>query len=359
MTLKLDKLTHERFMKLDQGTSIQATYVWIDGSMQNLRNKTRTLKSIPSNPSELPMWNFDGSSTEQAPGHDSDVLLKPAAIFKDPFTEGNNILVMCETLKNDGAPHETNKRNYASMVFDQTKEHKPWFGLEQEYTLFHSDGRTPLGWPEGGFPGAQGPYYCGVGADKAYGREIVESHYKACLYAGVQIAGTNAEVMPGQWEFQVGPCEGIALGDHLWIARFILHRVCEEFGVIASLDPKPIEGDWNGAGCHANYSTVSMREEGGMAAIEAAIQKLAKKHDEHIKNYDPTEGKDNSRRLTGLHETASMESFSYGVANRGSSIRIPRSVAEEGKGYFEDRRPSSNCDPYVVTGMIAHTTLLA
>eukprot|EP01135_Chromosphaera_perkinsii_P006959 Nk52_evm1s635 gene=Nk52_evmTU1s635 len=306
-------------MTLDQGSAIQATYVWIDGSMQNLRNKTRTLKSMPASPAELPMWNFDGSSTEQAPGHDSDVLLKPVSIFKDPFTGGNNILVMCETYNNDGTPHKTNKRHFANEVFTTVKDQECWFGLEQEYTLFEMDGRTPLGWPKGGFPGAQGPYYCGVGADKAYGREIVEAHYKACLYSGVTIAGTNAEVMPGQWEFQVGPCTGIDLGDHLWIARFILHRVCEDFGVICSLDPKPIEGDWNGAGCHANYSTVAMRQEGGMAAIEAAIQKLALKHDEHIKNYDPTDGKDNSRRLTGRHETASMESFSYGVANRGSS----------------------------------------
>ena len=354
----LNKTVLKEYLDLPQQGHIQATYVWIDGSMQNLRCKTRTLSKAPSTPSDLPIWNFDGSSTNQAPGHDSDVLLKPCAIFRDPFTRSSNVLVLCETLNNDSTPHETNKRHEAMSFFEQTKHLKPWFGLEQEYTLFGEDGVTVLGWPKGGYPAAQGPYYCGVGADRAYGREVVEAHYKACLYAGVKIAGTNAEVMPGQWEYQVGPCEGIDMGDHLWMSRFIMHRVCEDFNVVCSFDPKPIPGDWNGAGCHTNYSTLPMREKGGLDHINAAIERLGKKHEEHIRCYDPTGGKDNARRLTGLHETASIDKFSYGVANRGASIRIPRSVAEDGFGYLEDRRPSSNCDPYVVTGKIVHTTCL-
>jgi glutamine synthetase len=216
----------------------------------------------------------------------------------------------------------------------------------------------PFGWPKNGFPGPQGPYYCGVGADKVYGRDVVEAHYRACIYAGVNISGTNAEVMPAQWEFQVGPCEGISMGDDLWIARFLLHRVAEEFGVVATLDPKPMTGDWNGAGAHTNFSTLAMREKGGLKEIETAIDKLSRHHIRHIKAYDPNEGKDNERRLTGLHETSSVHDFSAGVANRGCSIRIPRDVAEAKKGYFEDRRPSSNCDPYQVTDVLVKTCIL-
>ncbi|KAA3677989.1 glutamine synthetase [Paragonimus westermani] len=201
------------------------------------------------------------------------------------------------------------------------------------------------------------PYYCSVGAGRALGRDVSEAHYHACLYAGVKIAGSNGEVMPSQWEFQVGPCEGISAADHLWMARFILHRVAEDFGVVVSFDPKPVAGDWNGSGAHTNYSTKSMRSSrGGMHAIEEAVKKLSLKHGEHIAAYDPRQGLDNSRRLTGMHETSSIHGFSSGVANRGSSIRIPRQVAEDGCGYLEDRRPSANCDPYNVTRVLVETT---
>ena len=235
---------------------------------------------------------------------------------------------------------------------EKCKDQKPWFGIEQEYTLFDRTGLHPLDWPANGFPGPQGPYYCGVGANRVYGREVVEAHYRACLYAGIKIAGTNAEVMPSQWEYQVGPCEGISMGDHLWVSRYILCRVAEEYDVVVSFDPKPIPGDWNGAGCHTNISTLAMREDGGMDHIVKAIKAMGLKHKEHIIEYDPTQGVDNARRLTGLHETASIHDFSYGVANRGCSIRIPRQCEKDGKGYFEDRRPASNCDPYSVTGRI-------
>lgn len=171
---------------------------------------------------------------------------------------------MCETYKFDHSPTASNRRKSCNEVCKKHAAEKPWFGIEQEYTLLDIDGR-PLGWPKTGFPGPQGPYYCGVGADKVYARDIVDAHYIACLYAGVKICGTNAEVMPAQWEFQVGPCEGISIGDDLWMARFLLHRIAEEFGVIATLDPKPMQGDWNGAGAHTNVSTKTMRENGGIA----------------------------------------------------------------------------------------------
>ncbi|CAG0896986.1 unnamed protein product [Darwinula stevensoni] len=322
---------------------------------------------------ELPVWNYDGSSTYQAEGSNSDVYLYPCAIYRDPFRLGNNKLVLCETYKYNGkctgrgrnvigrlwdSPRtETNKRKSCKEVMDRAKDYVPWFGIEQEYTLLDQDGH-PFGWPKNGFPGPQGPYYCGVGANKVHGRDVVEAHYRACMYSGVKIAGSNAEVMPAQWEFQVGPCEGITMGDDLWMARYLLHRVGEDFGIVASFDPKPVQGDWNGAGAHCNFSTKDMRVENGITAIEAAIDKLSRHHVRHIKAYDPNEGKDNERRLTGLHETSSIHDFSAGVANRGTSIRIPRTVAAEKCGYLEDRRPSSNCDPYSVTEVLVRTTCL-
>lgn len=271
-------------------------------------------------------------------------------MYPDPFRLGDNILVLCETWMSDGKPNAFNFRCDAAKLMEANAKHEFWFGLEQEYTLLDVNG-WPYGWPKHGFPAPQGPYYCGVGTGKVFCRDIVEAHYKACLYAGINISGTNAEVMPAQWEYQVGPCTGIDMGDELWMSRFLLHRVAEEFGVKVTFHPKPIPGDWNGAGLHTNVSTKEMREDGGMKAIEAAMPKLAARHAEHMKVY----GEGNEARMTGRHETASYDKFSWGVANRGSSVRVNRSCAEEGKGYFEDRRPASNGDPYQITGMIVET----
>jgi len=250
----------------------------------------------------------------------------------------------------DGTPNAFNFRHDANVIMEANKQHEFWFGLEQEYTLLGPDG-WPYGWPKNGFPAPQGPYYCGVGTGKVMRRDIVDAHYKACLYAGIQISGTNAEVMPAQWEFQVGPCLGIALGDQLWMSRFILHRVAEDFGAKVTFAPKPIPGDWNGAGLHTNVSTKEMRAEGGMKYIEAAMEKLAERQVEHMEVY----GEDNRLRMTGKHETASYDKFTWGVANRGASVRVNRACAVEGKGYFEDRRPASNADPYQVTGIMVET----
>ena len=239
------------------------------------------------------------------------------------------------------------------------EEHDPWFGIEQEYTMLDGNDDHPLGWPKQGFPGPQGPYYCGVGTGKAFGREICEAHYRACLYAGIPICGINAEVMPAQWEFQFGPSKGIAIGDDLWVARFLLTRIAEEYNVKISFDPKPIAGEWNGAGAHTNFSTKQTRDpKTGLVAIEEAVEMLKKNHHKHIEAYDPKGGKDNMRRLTGKHETSSIYTFSSGIANRGASVRIPRQVAEQGHGYLEDRRPASNCDPYVVSEAIVRTCCL-
>jgi len=302
---------------------IQAEYLWID-AVGEVRSKARTIETKPGGVkvSDLPDWNYDGSSTDQAPGEDSEVLIKPRAIFKDPFRGGNNILVLTDTYTPAGEPLPTNTRAKAAAIFEESrvKAEEPIFGLEQEYTLFNLDKTTPLGWPVNGYPGPQGPYYCGAGADRSFGRDVCEAHYKACLFAGIDVSGINAEVMPGQWEFQVGPVAGIAAADQMYAARYILQRVCEDFGVYCTLDPKPIPGDWNGAGMHTNFSTKKHRAKGGLAEIESAIRKLGTKASEHIAAY----GEGNERRLTGKYETADINTFSYGVANRGCSIRIPR-----------------------------------
>jgi len=338
---------------------ILAEYVWVD-AVGNTRSKTRTLlASKIKTIADLPKWNFDGSSTGQAPGDDSEVIMKPCRMFKDPFrprSDGvDNLLVMCDTYTPAGEPLPTNSRAYAQKQFEGREGEEVWFGLEQEFTLFNMDQRTPLGWPEGGMPSrAQGPYYCSVGPENNFGRAITDAMYKACLYAGITISGVNGEVMPGQQEYQVGPCVGIDAGDQLTMSRYILQRVCEDFQVYCTLFPKPIvEGDWNGAGMHTNVSTKSMREEGGLEIIKKAIYKLGAKHAEHIAIY----GEGNELRLTGKHETASIENFSFGIANRGASVRIGRDTEAEGKGYFEDRRPSSNADPYLVTGKIMETIM--
>jgi glutamine synthetase len=304
------ELTHGFYLKndMEQHGKIIAEYVWIDGTGINVRSKSRTLPGVVSDVSELPQWNFDGSSTEQATTENSEITLKPVAMFPDPFRGGDNILVMCSTYKFADAekttlePANTNFRHFSEPIFDAGKDEHPWFGIEQEYTLFEVTNaftKWPLGWPEGGYPPAQGPYYCSVGATTCFGRVVMDLHYKACLAAKITISGTNGEVMPGQWEFQIGPCEGIDIGDHLVMARYLLGRVTEDLNIGLDFHPKPLAGDWNGAGCHTNYSTQAMREEGGLKDIHAAIECLEKTHSEHIEIY----GTGNEMRLTGKHET--------------------------------------------------------
>ncbi|MCU1455552.1 MAG: glnII, partial [Acidimicrobiales bacterium] len=244
-------------------------------------------------------------------------------------------------------PHPTNTRALLTPIAEQFAAQEPIFGIEQEYTFF--DGSRPLGFPDGGFPAPQGGYYCGVGSDEIFGRPVVEKHLDNCLAAGLAISGINAEVMPGQWEFQVGPVSPVEVSDQLWLARWLLYRTAEDFGISATLDPKPVKGDWNGAGAHTNFSTKAMRE--GYDAVIAACEALGEKAEEHVKSY----GAGIEDRLTGSHETAPWTEFSYGVSNRGASVRIPWQVAQDKKGYIEDRRPNANMDPYKVTRLITDT----
>ncbi len=323
----------------------KAEYIWIDGTepTAKLRSKTKVL----ADGADLPIWGFDGSSTNQAPGDKSDCVLRPVFTCMDPIRGGSNKLVMCEVLYIDMTPHVTNLRAVLQGVADKYADQESLFGIEQEYNFFQ-EGR-PLGFPLGGFPGPQGPYYCGVGADEVYGREIVEAHLDACLEAGLSISGINAEVMPGQWEFQVGPLGPLDVADELWIARWLLNRIAEDFGVAVTIDAKPMAGDWNGAGAHTNFSTKAMRE--NYDAIITACEALGKRVDEHIAGY----GSGIEQRLTGQHETAHYTDFSYGVSDRGASIRIPWQVEVDQKGYIEDRRPNANMDPYVVTRLMVET----
>ncbi len=333
---------------------IIAEYIWLAGD-QSIRSKSRTLYPDDNNEVDVSNWNYDGSSTGQAPGNSSEIILVPSAIFNDPFRGNNHKLVLCDGEKPDGSRVIGYNRKKANKIFEERKDEDIWFGIEQEYTLFHNDNKTPYGWPKNGYPGEQGPYYCAVGTGNIKGREIMEEHYQKCMEAGIRISGTNAEVMLGQWEYQVGPCEGISSGDELWVSRYIMERICEEKDVIVSWDPKPIEGDWNGAGCHTNFSTKSMRENSNEEIYLSIINKLKEKHIEHINIY----GEGNNRRLTGKHETAKIDQFSYGVADRGASVRIPSDVHKKNyvSGYLEDRRPASNMDPYLVTSKIAETII--
>eukprot|EP00271_Cylindrocystis_brebissonii_P006983 TRINITY_DN1_c0_g1_i1.p1 TRINITY_DN1_c0_g1~~TRINITY_DN1_c0_g1_i1.p1 ORF type:complete len:418 (-),score=67.33 TRINITY_DN1_c0_g1_i1:698-1951(-) len=335
-------------------------YIWSDGQegtkgvkFNEMRSKTKVIqKPIPVG-GKFPNWSFDGSSTGQAEGRFSDCILKPVFSCPDPIRGDHHVLLLCEVCNPDGTPHETNTRHTVeALLTEGVLAEDTLFGFEQEYTMFSKKGQV-YGWPDAGYPHPQGPFYCGVGLESVYGRPLAEAHMLACIKAGLKISGINAEVMPGQWEFQIGPAGPLETGDHVMLARWLLHRLGEDLGIIATFEPKPMDGDWNGTGAHTNYSTKSMREEGGMKAIEAAIEKLSKKHPEHIAVY----GTGNEKRLTGLHETASIDVFKSGVADRGASIRIPLPVSLEGKGYLEDRRPAANVDPYVVCGMLIKTTL--
>ena len=332
-----------------------AEYIWIGGNNE-LRSKCRVMNECDKDSIySYPDWNYDGSSTGQAIGSDSEVIMKPRAVFKCPFRKGDNRMILCDTYLPNGEPHITNHRAGAVEIFDKKPDEEPWFGLEQEYFLVDFRTGKPLGC-EYSIP-AQGPFYCGVGGGNALGRDIVEDHLEKCLYAGLRMSGINTEVAPAQWEFQIGPSLGIEAGDHLWVARYILNRVSEKYGVRVDLTPKLIK-EINGSGCHANFSTKGMREgtaeKTGLELIDEAIMKLSKKHLEHMMVY----GEGNKERMTGHHETASYDEFSFGRANRGKSVRIGNDTISNNRGYFEDRRPASNCDPYLVTSIIFDTCCL-
>lgn len=327
-------------------------YIWLDGykPTQSMRAKTKILddKKFKGKLKDCPMWSFDGSSTQQAPGGSSDCLLKPVALFADPDRR-NGWLVMCEVLNADGTAHESNGR---ATITDDDNDF--WFGFEQEYTFWNPETDRPIGFPAEGYPAPQGPYYCSVGTGNAVGREIVEEHLDICIDAGLNVEGINAEVMCGQWEFQCFAKGAKKAGDEIWVARYLLERTAEKYGVKINWHCKPVKGDWNGSGMHANFSNKKLRTSGKKADYDAICEKFAPKN--RIKDAIAVYGADNDQRLTGLHETQSIRKFSYGVSDRGASIRIPIAAVEAGwKGWLEDRRPASNADPYKVAANIINT----
>ena len=326
-------------------------YIWLDGykPTQSLRSKTMVVDDFSGKLEDAKQWSFDGSSTEQASGDNSDCLLQPVSVFPDPDRfGGNGWLVMTEVLNADGTPHESNGR--ATIEEDDDDF---WFGYEQEYTLIDPDTNLPLGFPENGFPGPQGPYYTSVGAANTFGRDLVDEHLHLCIEAGINIEGINAEVMMGQWEYQIFAKGAGQAGDEVWVARYLLERAAEKYGMVIDLHPKPIKGDWNGSGMHCNFSNGVMRDQGGEDVMTKICEHFGRNIDRHVSVY----GAENAQRLTGLHETQAIDKFSYGVSDRGASIRIPVATIQDGwKGRLEDRRPASNGDPYRISAVVIKTT---
>jgi len=336
-------------------SKLKFEYIWLDGykPTQSLRSKTKVLDSSKFKKSptvkELPYWSFDGSSTQQAPGGASDCQLRPVFICADPG-RSNGYLVMCDVLDSAGDAHESNGR--ATIVDD---DQDFWFGFEQEYFLVDTETGQPLGFPAVGYPAPQGPYYCSVGAKNAHGREIVEEHLDLCLEAGLNVEGINAEVAAGQWEYQIFAKGAAEAGDQIWVSRYLLERTAEQYGVHIEYHPKPLGAtDWNGSGMHANFSNTALRTAGKKEVYDDICSRFAPKA--RIKQAIAAYGAYNDQRLTGDHETQSIKKFSYGVSDRGASIRIPIAAVESGwKGWLEDRRPASNADPYKVAANIINT----
>jgi glutamine synthetase len=326
-------------------------YIWLDGALptQQMRSKTKVVSDFSGKIEDVPMWAFDGSSTMQAAGNASDLILKPVNIFVDPDRK-NGYLVMTEVLNADGTPHATNAR---ATIKDDDNDF--WFGFEQEYVLWDLAHHTPYGFPAPGYyPPPQGPFYCSVGAEYSVGRNIVEKHLDLCIEAGLNIEGVNAEVMKGQWEYQIFAKGAKEAGDQMWVARYLMERVGEEHNVRINLDPKPVTGDWNGSGMHANFSDTTLRTCGSEEKYAQICEAFGT--DEAIKRHIAVYGEDNHLRLTGAHETQAINKFSYGVSDRGASIRIPIGAVKAGyKGWLEDRRPASNADPYKVASVIVET----
>jgi glutamine synthetase len=334
-------------------------YIWIGGHNE-IRSKTKILNGLCSAPDliVLPNWNYDGSSTDQAPGNNSEIIIKPCRIYKNPFHNNlNSYLVLCDTYINtkDGEeiPHVTNTRYKAEKIFKDNdfENDVPLFGIEHEFFVHDLNTGKPLGFPNSQLlPLPQGPYYCGVGAGKAYGRDFLDELLQLCVKADIKVTGSNLEVAPGQMEIQICASD-LQAGDDSIIFKYIANRLGEKYNYIIDFSCKPIEGDWNGSGCHVNFSTKEMMEAENYDVILDILKKLEKNHKEHIKIY----GNDNFKRLTGNHETSTMDNFSYGVANRGASIRIPNETFKNKKGYLEDRRPGASADMYLVTSKIFET----
>lgn len=354
-------------------STVIAEYIWLDHDLK-LRSKTKTLFNIAKNYelelNNYPDWDYDSSSLGQETLESSEVILKPCLVCRSPFQYDQfqyfQVLVLCSTYNTKGEPLESNHRHRALELFNSNKGADPWFCLEQEFFLMEVDEenpsvrtKVPIGWnKKGGWgtnaPNSQGQYYCSIGSNNSFGRELVEKVYYYCLDAGINVSGMNSAVAPGQWELRVGPSTGIDAGDELLITRYILECVAESYRIDVNYEPKPINGNWNGSGCHVNFSTKFMRQPNGLTAVNEAVDKLSKKHDDHLNVY----GDGNINRLTGKNQTSLVDKFTYGIGDRTVSVRIPHKTHREGMGYLEDRRPGANSDPYQITSKIFETCCL-
>lgn len=356
--------------------NIYLEYIFLDGNNpQQIRSKTKIIKNnlisddpftsnkktinqlfieLKENLNDIPIWNFDGSSTGQADTKNSELILKPVNIFRDPFRINNGFIILADVLNIDESSHTSNKR---SNMVDTVNKHdkETLWGWEQEYFIFDINTKRPIGWPVNALPSPQGQYYCAVGSNNINGRNFVEEHARLCELTGINISGINAEVALGQWEYQIGPVSAIEGADQLWVSRYILHRLSEMYNYYIVLDPKPFIGsDWNGSGMHVNFSTKEMREnlKNKKELVIESCEKLKTKIPEHINVY----GINNENRLTGDNETCSINEFRYGIGDRTASIRIPSSINDNiSQGYLEDRRPGSNANPYEIVDIMIKT----
>ena len=311
---------------------VMVEYVWLDG-VGEIRSKTRVLPISTVKEEKIPVWNYDGSSTYQRHTSDSEVKINPKKQYVDPIRGSPHCIVLCET--NDRAC----TRTLARKIFQAAEPYQPMFGLEQEFFIRHLEKEHTFGIDLPSYENS----YCSMGAQKCFAGLFIEKVMKDALSCGIHLTGFNWEVAPGQAEFQV--CSyGLEAADDLILLRYILQKRGEEYNYEILLHPKLIEG-WNGSGLHANFSTQSMREKGGLEVIMETLVKLEKTHTADQKLF----GEDNQLRLTGKCETSDYKNFTWGIASRDTSIRIPQETDEKGYGYFEDRRPGANANPYLVT----------
>jgi glutamine synthetase len=340
---------------LNQRQTINIEYIWL-GGFGHIRSKTRTIEiqKEPTSVTDIPKWDFNGLRTYQSQQEEEgDIVLVPVSLYNDPFRGGENKLVLCETYHLTGEPTFSNFRHFAAKLFneDNIREYDPWFGIEQEYILVKYIGteiKWPFGWTPGEFPKGNDEFYCANGDHLSFGRPIIEAHFKACLYSGVDIYGINSEFLPSQWEFQVGTSRGIKSADDLILARFILIRIAEAYDISISFEAKLFK-DWCGSGGHTNFSCKETRAPGGLdIIIQKHMPKLEKYHKECIALY----GEGNKARLMGMYDAPDIDNFEYGIMNRRASIRIPQKTNDEMKGFYEDRRPAANLDPYIVMSLI-------
>jgi len=339
---------------------VAVEYIWLGGRGE-FRSKVRYIREGDA----ITDWNYDGSSTGQASTENSEVVLRPVANYSDNADSHGKIYVLCETytMKDNGTmvPLPNNYRSAAAVAGEGISDDM-WFGFEQEFFIYDLVREKMLGTYHNMPPQSQ--YYCGVEAvgDYRYGktsiewrsvsdvRKFTEILAQRCVDFGLGITGWNLEVAPGQAEIQIFG-KGLRACDDLMMMRYLAHRVLLEYNMKPVFDPKPMGSKWNGTGLHTNVSTTETRGEGGLDVMKGLMRRLAAKHADHLAVY----GDGNEARLTGLHETSSMNEFSWSIGGRNTSVRIPRTCSVDGKGYFEDRRPAGNADPYRIAKRMAET----